>query len=379
MNERERTNILQRLSLEQRKFLEENIKQLKCNIWVEKLAKLKGITITDDMNEETLQNKLDDWILVDVLDGGYKQRPYKCVCGKSLRRQYILKNNNKDITLKLGQECLKNYTKLNGDLVNDIIRGFYKVNSELDDILDRHSKGLASEHKKYLNEPSLLATYKAQIDLDLPLSQRQESKTKQLIEEHHNNELMDGLKEIEEKLSADQKKFINTVINKDDKYQLMIRLKNGDYIHKLEDIKDIRVSDIVEQKIRLRLPLSAQEENNISLKKILKSSNYGERNSFANSIPAKNTMRNDKKKSRLCNRVASSDLEEGIGLLDKLGTSNITSKEAEELFYFIKKEVHQLGIYNTDLKEVKKRASKSLGRISNYHVRRWLVEIKGLK
>jgi len=379
LNEKERISLLEGLNLGQRKFLEENIKQLKYNLWVEKLAKIKGITITDDMDEETLQNKLDGWILVDVLDGGYKQRPYRCICGKSLRKQYILKNNNKDITLKLGQECLKNYTKLSSELVNDILRGFYKVNSELDDILDRHSKGLTSEHKKYLTEPALPDEYKAQIDIDLPLSKRQESKVKQLIEEYQNIEFVDELKKIEEKLSVAQKEFLNTVINKEDKYQLMIRLKNGDYIHKLEDIERIRVSDIVEQKIRLKLPLSHQEEQKINLKKILKDSNHSKRNSFTNLISISNTIENDDRKSSCYDGVVLPNLGECIGLIDKLGTSNITSKEAEALYKFIKRESHQLGIYSTDLKEIRKRASKSLGKISNYHVRCWLVEIKGLK
>ena len=276
MNEKERSNLLEKLNSKQRKFLEDNIKQLKCNLWVEKLAKLKGIEFTSDVDEEILAKKIDDWVLVDVLDGGYMNRPYRCMCGKSLRRQYILKNKSRDITLKLGQECLKKYTKLDEMLIRDILNGFHKVNSELDDILNRYSQGLTVNHIKYLKEGVLPAKYREQIEIGLPLSERQESKAQKLIKEYNDTieeqNLLNELIEIEEGLSVSQRKFINTSISKEDKHQLIIRLKNGDYIHKIEDLEGINVSDIIDQKIKIKLPLTHEEEKKIEVRKILNSS-----------------------------------------------------------------------------------------------------------
>lgn len=283
MNEKERVDLLQSLKPEQRKFLEDNIKQLKCDLWVEKLAKLKGITITDDMDKVTLHKKLDEWILVDILDGGYKKRPYKCKCGKSLRNKYILKNRSKDITIGLGQECLKKYTKLDEKTVSDIIRRFHKVNSELDEILARHEEGIISNHIEFLAEPVLPPQYKTQIKLGLPLSKRQELKVKQLITEYYNNieeqKHIKELEKVEEGLSISQKEFLNTAIEEEEKHQLIIRLKNGDYIYTLEDVEGIKVSDIAEQKIHLNLPLNYEEEKIIKLRKLLKRNKHSERES----------------------------------------------------------------------------------------------------
>lgn len=288
MNEKERSNLLEKLNSNQKKFLENNIKQLKCNLWVEELAKLKGIEFTGGMDTEKLAKKIDDWILVDILDGGYMNRPYRCMCGKSLRRQYILKNKSRDITLKLGQECLKKYTKLDEEVIRDILSGFYKVNTELDDILCRYNEGLASDHIRYLEEPVLPVKYKVQIEMGLPLSERQESRTQKLIKEYNNaikeRRLLDELIKIEEGLSAPQRKFINTSISKEDKHQLIIRLKNGDYIHKIEDIEGINASDIVEQKIKLKLPLTHEEEKKIEIRKTLISASRRRRERFANKV-----------------------------------------------------------------------------------------------
>jgi len=298
LKEKERSNLLEKLNPSQRNFLKNNIKQLKCNIWVEKLAKLKGIEFTDEVDIEILTKKIDDWILVDVLDGGYMNRPYRCICGKALRWQYILKNKSRDITLKLGQECLKKYTELDEVLIRDILGGFYKVNSELDDILHRYDQGLASDHIKYLKEPSLPGKYGEQIEIGLPLSQRQESRAQKIINEYNNSieekKLLDELTEIEDGLSEAQRKFLNTSVSKEDKHQLIIRLKNGDYIHKLEDLEGIRVSDIIEQKIRLKLPLSHEEEKKIEIRKILNSSKR-RRERYANTVSENSKIKREAK------------------------------------------------------------------------------------
>lgn len=270
------------LKPEQRKFLEDNIKQSKCNLWIEKLAKLKGVTITDDMKEDDIHKKLDDWILVDVLDGGYMKRPYKCLCGKPLRFQYIVENKSKDITIALGRDCLSNYTGLDENLVNDVIREHHKVNTELDEILIRYNEGFIGNHIGYLKEPALPAKYKSQIEYGLPLSKRQELRTTQLIKDYYDDiqreKIQGEMKQVEERLSKEQKKFLNTVISKEEKHQLIIRLKDGQCIYTLADIEDLEVSDIVERKVVLGLPLSKEEEKDIKHQKLIQSSRFEPRN-----------------------------------------------------------------------------------------------------
>ena len=77
------------LTEDQRNFLEHKLKIRKKSQWLQILAQYKGVHITNEMSTEEIEERIDDWILIDYLDGGYKKRPYKCDCGQSLRFQYI--------------------------------------------------------------------------------------------------------------------------------------------------------------------------------------------------------------------------------------------------------------------------------------------------
>lgn len=60
----------------------------------------KGIIVTEDMDNEQLAEAVDDWILVEILDGGCGNRPFRCECGMSFRYQYIVTHNKQNKTYK---------------------------------------------------------------------------------------------------------------------------------------------------------------------------------------------------------------------------------------------------------------------------------------
>lgn len=252
MVEKERHAILETLTEEQRQFLCEHIKRSKCDIWTEHLARIKGIDKSLDNMEE-----VDDFLLVDIRDGGYGNRPYRCKCGKSLRYQYILKHSRKDIELRLGSECFKNIAGMEDTFLKEVKKGFTRVNGELDDILqkvleDSFQFTIYDMYRHII--PELL---QEQLDLELPFSNKQIYKIEKYMQE---DEVKQEIKNLS--LTKDQTDLIEE-LPLDDQEQLIIKLKNGQVLYHLADIENIHLSDIVERKIALGIPLKDMEENQV--------------------------------------------------------------------------------------------------------------------
>jgi len=101
LTEAEVDEIYQLLTSKQRKYMDAFTKWSKKNEWLEVLALKKGIIVTEDMDNEQLAEAVDDWILVEILDRGCRNRPFRCECGMSLRYQYIVTHNKQNKTYKL--------------------------------------------------------------------------------------------------------------------------------------------------------------------------------------------------------------------------------------------------------------------------------------
>jgi hypothetical protein len=109
--------------LEQQNWINKYINQRKRDKWFEALALRKGIVLDDQMSDEQKRNAVGNWELMEVLDGGEGNRPFKCECGKPLRYQYIVYHKSKDETYGLGSTCIEHYTGLQSDVVRDIKSG----------------------------------------------------------------------------------------------------------------------------------------------------------------------------------------------------------------------------------------------------------------
>ena len=129
------------LTEEQKDYLENRLKIRRKSEWLQILATYKGVDITEDMNVDEIEDKIDDWILIDCLDGGFKQRPYKCDCGQPLRFQYIIQNKKEGEVRKLGENCFEKYLSLPASVIKDVKSGMYNIDLERDEILTKlHQK-----------------------------------------------------------------------------------------------------------------------------------------------------------------------------------------------------------------------------------------------
>lgn len=180
LTEKEVNRLYQLLNDDQLNYLQNYLKQSKKSKWLEKLALKKGIVLHSDTSLDETWEKLNDWELKEILDGGYGNRPYKCECGKKLRFCYIVQHRKEKKTYQLGITCLENYTLMSPELIKDITDGFHKIDLERDEILKRYEQGWEVPPEYYgLN---LTDDLNSQIDIGLPLSSLQVNKIERIFQ-----------------------------------------------------------------------------------------------------------------------------------------------------------------------------------------------------
>jgi hypothetical protein len=180
LTEKEVNRLFQLLDDNQLIFLQSYLKQSKKSKWLEKLAHKKGIVLHSNVSIDEVWEKLNDWELKEILDGGYGNRPYKCECGITLRYCYIVHHRKENKTYQLGETCLGNYTMMSAELIKDITNGFHKIDLERDEILIRYEQGwdLPTDY----NELPLTEDLRTQIDIGLPFSAIQVNKIEKMFQ-----------------------------------------------------------------------------------------------------------------------------------------------------------------------------------------------------
>ncbi|MDG5789747.1 hypothetical protein QA612_20010 [Evansella sp. AB-P1] len=172
------------LTLEQQEWIMEYTKQRRRDKWFEALAERKGIILDIHATDEEKRNAIDDWELVEVLDGGKGNKPFKCECGKSIRFQYIVYHVKKDKTYKLGSTCISHYTGLTADVVNDVKKGILQINTKRDELLlkikNQQFTNLEWYEEKGINVPLFI---KKQREIGLPLFDEQIKELEELLED----------------------------------------------------------------------------------------------------------------------------------------------------------------------------------------------------
>lgn len=172
LTEAEVDEIYQLLTPKQRKYMDAFTKRSKKSKWLEVLALKKGIIVTEDMDNEQLAEAVDDWILVEILDGGRGNRPFRCEGGMPLRYQYIVTHKKQNKTYKLGETCLGNYTRLTPEIIRDIKKGFHLIHLERDELLLKIYHGEKTDIKEFVGI-EIPQSYLEQIEHDIPLLDKQ--------------------------------------------------------------------------------------------------------------------------------------------------------------------------------------------------------------
>ncbi|QUI23068.1 hypothetical protein HZI73_12560 [Vallitalea pronyensis] len=232
------------LNKEQRAFLNTHIKRSPKDMWQEELIRLRGIELKDEITLDDIEATINQWVLVETKDGGPGLRPYTCLCGRSIRYQFIVKHRQKDITYKLGSECIKKYTGIDGRVAKKVLIEQKSMNSEMDEILSKKQEGIINAQQYLLDYEALPQLSREQLQLGLPLTDKQLDKAFKAIEKdnhtkHASKAAYAKLRELKEQELA----FINQ-LSPEDRRTLIIRLKDGSNVYTLDALKDIVVSQI---------------------------------------------------------------------------------------------------------------------------------------
>ncbi|MFB8425097.1 hypothetical protein ACFC4S_24065 [Priestia megaterium] len=235
------------LTDKQQTFLDTYAKQSKRSKWIESLCLKRG----HSFKEGDPIPSYDNWILEDMLDAGKGNRTYKCECGMPLRYQYIVYHITKDITYKLGEECLSNYTGLTPTAIKDVQESYHSIDLERDEILVKFkNKDLFNVSRyKYLFKNEKVSYYFEQVKLGLPLSSKQINKLKRLDAEHKHAKKRE---KVIASLTEKQSDLLQSLSNKEQK-ELVDKIINQEknLIKELPGIPDQEIKDFLSNELPL--------------------------------------------------------------------------------------------------------------------------------
>ncbi|MBU9721612.1 MULTISPECIES: hypothetical protein [Bacillaceae] len=170
LNQNQIDGIWKTLTLEQQQWINNYTNQRRRDKWFEALAKRKGIIINAQTTDEEKREAIDDWELVEVLDGGKGNTPYRCECGRQIRFQYIVSHASKTISYKLGSTCIEHYTGLSADVVKDVEKGIFQINTKRDEILLKINGNQLTNLSRYIDKGiEIQENILQQVELGIPL------------------------------------------------------------------------------------------------------------------------------------------------------------------------------------------------------------------
>ncbi|MDF9525104.1 DUF3895 domain-containing protein [Bacillus cereus] len=168
----DRDKIMGSLSDEQQDYLHNFLKRGKRTAFASVLARLKG-----DGLEENAEHISTQWMFIEYIDAGKVSNEHPCECGRPLRYQYIVKNLVTNKILKFGKDHFERHTGLPSSIVKAVLKGMYKIDCELDEILNKISSGWSLfENLGVSSIPDDLIMpidIREHLELDLPLLDRQ--------------------------------------------------------------------------------------------------------------------------------------------------------------------------------------------------------------
>ena len=183
LSQTERDEKLSALTSEQQEFLLNRVKRGKRTMFARVIARYKGISITESMTAEDLEQLIEDWRFIDFKDAGPDWRDtsdLKCECGRLLRRQYTVENRASGEVLRFGEQHFEEHTGMSPRIVMEVKNGFVGIDYELDELLVKmdNAWGLPFHIPDGFEVPD---EYAVPMELGIPLLDRQEKRLRQLV------------------------------------------------------------------------------------------------------------------------------------------------------------------------------------------------------
>ncbi|ART75170.1 hypothetical protein B4U37_03535 [Sutcliffiella horikoshii] len=185
LTQSERDSLLDTLSENQKEFIVHFMKRGKRTQFSNLIAKWKAESKSEEGTEDTASN----WELIDYIDAGpdWSAAGLQCECGRKLRRQYIVSNKITGVTHKFGRDHFQDHTNISPELAKSIIKGFDKIDFEMDEILIKILDGWSLENEWLPSIPDNMVFPKdiaEHLENDIPLLERQVNRLRDEIRKH---------------------------------------------------------------------------------------------------------------------------------------------------------------------------------------------------
>ncbi|MFE7064456.1 DUF3895 domain-containing protein [Sutcliffiella sp. NPDC057660] len=185
LSQKERDELLESVTDSQREYLINFLKRGKKTQFSNLIANWKASSVKD----EEIEVAAASWELIDYIDAGpdWQNDSLFCACGRQLRRQYKVSNTLTGEVQTFGIQHFQEHTKIEPELVKDIIKGFERIDYELDEILLKMVDGWTLEAEWLPEIPGDLSfptDISEHLNQGIPLLERQVERLRLEIRQH---------------------------------------------------------------------------------------------------------------------------------------------------------------------------------------------------
>lgn len=206
LSEDELEEIYSQLLPAQKDVLDNHVKRGMQTQWLNRMAKHIGQAIPEEdlHNPEAAMDKYLEWKLIEYIDAGHVDPNLRCECGRPLRRQFTVLKTATGEVIRFGITHFEQETGLDPKTVREVTTGLKSIDKERDEILWKVSIGW--EIPDIPDTIQVPADIQIQLDVGLPLLERQMEKLRRLIRDDY----LRRLAEDRNKLIAQKRAEVNS-------------------------------------------------------------------------------------------------------------------------------------------------------------------------
>ena len=230
------------LSSIQLKYIEDNFQYTKEDKLIEDMAKLKSFMPEAMFQKVHVLNEddcfADMWLVTHDYSTEYS---YRCICGKALKRRYLLKHKYKEIEVSLGQVHYEHYCNIDINHVNKIVVDQEQYSKVLEEFEKKMMESKEQRLDLITKIEDLPEKYKEQLSLGLPLLDYQI----RYLKKHVNiGKVVTKIMRIPDQLYQEI-----TDLKDSEKKACIIQLQSGREIDSIQQIRDIQYHDLKDRSL----------------------------------------------------------------------------------------------------------------------------------
>jgi len=175
----QRDQIMGQLTEEQRHFIHHVLVRGRRTMFARHLAKVKCQFIPEDAELEEIESHINEWDYIGFTDSGEVSPHTKCECGRSLRYQHQVLHLPTNKMRYFGIDHLQLHTGIDAKTINDIMKGFDVLDSEMNEMLHKYQSGWKLNQHMYQPFPldfEVPHDVQEHLNAELPLLDRQLAK-----------------------------------------------------------------------------------------------------------------------------------------------------------------------------------------------------------